>query len=879
MAFSAAGLTAPFATAQDWHTLRGLATEELLRLANVNDAGSAVAQRAQLTLADRLATRDSANARRWVDGVLQHAETESDEHALAIALNCQLLLRGGEPGTKELCAEVRDGTLRVDSLLVETQILLISSFLAYREGDHGTSRSAVETAVANAKRTQDPRLNALSNNWLGVHHATVRRPRLALPHYQEAWTYSLKAVDSADIQRTVRLNVANVYSQIGKHKEALDVFEAMDQHPEYSQPARRLISAVMRAEALIGSGRPDEAEVALASVLEITGGSVQQDTYAYALSTLAHAQLEANRLPEALTNFIESMRMMGVSPPNGLDVPRAQPVLVPFARALAMSGRKYEAEAVLDGVIENVPADEPNQILLDAWLERSRLARVDGRQNDALQAERRARDIRAWLTNTAYEYRIGRLHAAIELEVRTAELALVKERAKNDLWNAQREKRRRTAMLLTFVLSLLIGYLWLGRRMQKRLATSERTQKVALEQQVAERTEELENEMAGRLAGELAQSKLTQQLAESEKMRALGQLTAGVAHDFNNLMTIVTLTSDYLQEVHFTPGSEPHRLLNDILTAANSGARITNGLLAYARRQTLVPEQIDLKAFFDDNATLFRNSLGERAQLVVNVEPCSITIDSGQLTTAILNLLLNAREAIQERGTVTITSMICEEFAEVCVRDTGTGMSPDTLERAVEPFFSTKSGSEGVGLGLSMVYGFAEQSGGSLRLTSQPGTGTTARLRLPIAACPLAIVTPAPRLAHEASLDRRVLVAEDRDALRAMLGQLLEALGWDVTAVPCADTAMAEIDSNGPPDLLISDVLMPGSMDGYELAGRLRCLHPDLPVLIMSGYADAGDSDYAFLSKPFTQRDLREAIDAAIERSAESQASAQTATQ
>ena len=375
---------------------------------------------------------------------------------------------------------------------------------------------------------------------------------------------------------------------------------------------------------------------------------------------------------------------------------------------------------------------------------------------------------------------------------------------------------------------------------------------------------------------------LEEQYRQAQKMEAIGQLTGGVAHDFNNLLTVILGSLEQLQSQITTEPAK--RLIQAATRGAERGARLTQSLLSFARRQSLKPETVNLNRVIKEFGDLLRGAAGDHVQiqflLSPTVDPCRV--DPAQFQAALLNLVVNARDAMPEGGgrvsietdTVTLDAssavgVTSGRYVRVTVGDTGVGMPPDVVERAFEPFYTTKEIGKGSGLGLSQVYGFAKQSGGHLDLSSEPGVGTTVRLYLP--RVDDAPSDPAAPTAHAlAGKAETVLVVEDDADLREMVADNLRSLGYHVLTAPDAPAALATIAREPKLDLLFSDYSMPRGMLGDELARRARSLRSDLGVLLTSGYALAqrmgADTDFVLLQKPYRQDDLARAVRQALDR-------------
>lgn len=393
---------------------------------------------------------------------------------------------------------------------------------------------------------------------------------------------------------------------------------------------------------------------------------------------------------------------------------------------------------------------------------------------------------------------------------------------------------------------------------------------VELERLVAERTADLERtnkqlreEIAGR---ERAQAALLQ----AQKIEALGQLVGGVAHDFNNLLMAVLGNLDLLSK-KLGQDTRLHRLLNGAMEGARRGATLTQRLLAFARKQELKAQATDVQTLVEDMMGLIERSVGPlvRVQFVAEGAMPAVDVDPNQLEMALLNLAVNARDAMISGGELTIrlhAQNVDEEaqlgirsgrYVVLSVQDTGVGMDRETLAKAVEPFFSTKEVGKGTGLGLSMVFGLAQQSGGALRLESAPSSGTTARLWLPIAV-KASVAAGRTSIVPPQSARARILFVDDDLLIAGSTVALLEDLGHEVVEVHSAREALQLLEQGLATDLLITDHAMPG-MTGVELAREARRQRPQLPILLATGFAELEGVkvvDVDRLAKPYTQDQL-----------------------
>jgi signal transduction histidine kinase/ActR/RegA family two-component response regulator len=420
-----------------------------------------------------------------------------------------------------------------------------------------------------------------------------------------------------------------------------------------------------------------------------------------------------------------------------------------------------------------------------------------------------------------------------------------------------------------------------GNELRKTAAALARNRE-QLESTVAGRTRELaaanERLRAEIDARELAQSALLQ----AQKMEAMGQLTGGVAHDFNNLLTAISGSLGLLEPR--ISDDRSLRLLRTAQRGASQGAKLTESLLAFARKQRLNPIPADLNSIIVEMTEMLRRSIGPSIEIrhALASELWPVLIDTGQIETALLNVALNARDAMPGGGMVLIETAninasseeLPEEMARqdcvlVSVRDTGSGMNSEVLERAFEPFFTTKEVGKGTGLGLSMVFGVVRQSGGTVRIRSRLREGTTVQIYLPRAIETVASTANRARSACTAG-GAHILVVDDDPDVRWIIAQDLQELGHVVTEADSGRAALAILEQGTPCDLMVADLVMPGlsGLDTLRLARRTR---PDLKVLFASGYADLSRfgsnlGSYVLLKKPFKPETLAEAVHTALQR-------------
>jgi hypothetical protein len=369
-----------------------------------------------------------------------------------------------------------------------------------------------------------------------------------------------------------------------------------------------------------------------------------------------------------------------------------------------------------------------------------------------------------------------------------------------------------------------------------------------------------------------------EQLHQLQKMESVGQLTGGIAHDFNNLLTVILGNLETLERTLDAASSRALRAMRAAMTGATRAATLTQRLLAYAQRQPLRPRSVDVNELVAGMDDLIRRTQGEtiRYEFALNAQPPFCLCDANQLETALLNLVINARDAMPQGGRLTIATanvafdttrarvhrIAAGSYMMLAVSDTGVGMSHETAERAFEPFFTTKGAGRGTGLGLSMVYGFVKQSNGHTEIESEPGAGTTLRIFLPAAAADetgdIQGAESPPVDAVTRGAGETILVAEDDVGVRSYVVETLRELNYFVLEADGATAALAIITQAGLRiDMLLTDVVMPG-MNGRELADRARGVMPNIRVLFMTGYSQDAivhggqlAPDIELIEKPF----------------------------
>ncbi|MBY0254582.1 MAG: PAS domain-containing protein [Methylobacterium organophilum] len=369
---------------------------------------------------------------------------------------------------------------------------------------------------------------------------------------------------------------------------------------------------------------------------------------------------------------------------------------------------------------------------------------------------------------------------------------------------------------------------------------------------------------------------------DAEEMEALGQLTGGIAHDFNNLLQVIVGYVDILAAGLEKPDADRARLgraTENIRQAAERATTLTQQLLAFARKQRLDGRAVNLNTLIEGMGEMVARSVGEAVKVELDLAPdlWNCRVDPTQAEVAILNVLINARDAMPEGGTVRISTENSEvasrgreigplrdgRYVSIAIKDTGTGIPPAVLARVMDPFFTTKEEGKGTGLGLSMVYGFAKQSGGAAQIESAVGAGTTVRLSFPATDGDV----NAPAKISLRAVDRQgtetILIVDDREDVAELARTILRDFGYTTLVASNAREALEILDSSGKVDLLFTDLIMPGGMNGVLLAREARRRQPKLKVLLATGYAEAslertdiGGSEFDLLNKPYRRTEL-----------------------
>lgn len=666
------------------------------------------------------------------------------------------------------------------------------------------------------------------------------------------------------IGNVASFNLGLALLETGDHNGALTAFAGGVAWAEGAGNMHRsLIAHTYRSRALLKLGRPQEAATELEQSLEAQGDAGDPDGMAHGYLVLAMAQRALGRIDRSHEALAAGLALAD----RTQNKVRSNQLRLMMVDLLRDDGRLQAALDLSRTLVREIEPDGGAEVI-PALQQLAQLSAHVGDYDSAYLTLARARELEEKAKGESYSQRLAMLSVAND--IRDARRARVNAEARE---TALLEKSRRNNVAFLSVIALLgviilLSYWSRERLLQRRLLAEQKRISQRLEEQVEQRTRELEREMNERISGEHERAELRDSLAVADKMGALGKLTGGVAHDFNNLLTVINGAAGILLKKPELGDEERMRLARAIAGAGDTGAEICRGLLAYARKQPLQPSVFDVKESLLARETLLRQTLGKGVELTLDLETALVEVDPSQFVTAVLNLLSNARDAMKGRGNVVVTVRAAcraqDDRVLIEVADTGCGMTADQARHASEPFYSTKESSLATGLGLSAVHGFVHQSGGGIEIDTALGQGTRMRLLLPSANQGQAPREwPVTAAADVVSIRSRVrtLLVDDNDAVASMLSSMLKLMGHEVTTARSPADALDRLEQHDF-DLLVSDVVMPGGMNGVQLAGCVRSRRPGLRVLLLSGYLDDTMSlPFPFLAKPFSQDVFQSAIE------------------
>ena len=783
-------------------------------------------------------------------------EAGAEFAAYARGVACGIQIRAGEIGAaRGDCQAALDAVESIADPFIRSRIYGTASFEALRSGELEKALNLARLALTEANRSTSDLAKATALNNIGVAQLFTGYHEQALESFEDERSLLGKFGDRS-LAKVLDFNLGLAHMEAGHFDEAITAFKnGLEWAEGTQQPHRILIAKTQLARAHLQQGSPEAAITMLAPEVNAVDRNLDPDSHAHAWLVFGRAHIALARFEEALA-FIERGLETIANTENSM---RRGQLKLGRIEALQGAGRSNQALGEARELVKELRRRKSDELDL-ALLRLADLEATDGSWESAYRTNLEAQEIETQSRGDRYEVRVAMLREAYELDMAERDRETAQEQDEHQTAISQRNTSLLAGFAAVLGLLILAGSLNRARREQYRIAYQQRRLSEELEGLVAVRTEALELEMAERMRGEEQRLSLEKQVAEADKLRALGQLTGGIAHDFNNLLTVVTSASEMLANEPEMSAADRQELVAAIRRSADSGRDVNQGLLAYARQQPLEPETIDIRDHLERSSRIFERTLGSEMTLTIGSAPAFILADRSTLTTALINLLLNARDASNGRGEVEILVTPQGEGSTILleVKDNGCGMSHEEVQKAIEPFYSTKLSTISSGLGLSMVHGFVHQSGGDFSIQSSPGAGTTVRISLPGTVAAIAKPLSHTSLTHLPE-GLKVLLVDDNQDVRSMMLLMLQNLGQQVRVAESGKVGL-ELLFEDTPDILVSDVLMPGEMNGIELAGAARTHHPSLPILLVSGYAEAVDLDYPLLSKPFTIQDLEQRL-------------------
>jgi len=622
---------------------------------------------------------------------------------------------------RQRCAQGMEIAETSGDLWAKTKAYGTNSMLFYQVGDLQKAEAFGRSALNSSRILGNAELIATQYNTLGL----VSRAQGRFQQASEFFSSGLALINvdaNVEIYRILSFNVGIAYADLGQHVIAQDFYrkpyEWAVETQRYSKELTALVYIAISDNAL---GNHEQVLETLTNALERPELRENNGYLAFAYAVLGEAYISMGKNAEALEIFERGMRII-LSDPNTFEQRR---VKTGYARALYETGAINAATTSLAATIDQLRRENARTELLSALDLMGEIEESQGHFQSSLIVNKEAAAITRDFQKQAFEHQLATVRGQFELDEKDRELA-----------KARQNTIIRNGLILLLAALAYIAYLGISRRIQRQKAEAEAKHADQLEMVVLERTRELEAKIEQANIAESARLALERQLSEAEKLRVLGQLTGGVAHDFNNLLTVVIGAAELLKE-SLPPEQSHEELIQHIIDAATSGSDITQALMAYARKQPLKLETVSLNDTLKQRIPLVTRTLGGMVNVVLdvdNVPPLEVVLDSSQLVSAILNLALNARDAQNSQGDIRIRlDQRDGRWAVISVIDTGCGMTEEQIQRAVEPFYTTKDETHGNGLGLSMVYGFSKQLGGDLEIESKIAQGTTVRLVLPLA--------------------------------------------------------------------------------------------------------------------------------------------------
>ncbi len=840
---------------------------EALR-ASLGDIGPSAALRTELVLARRIAEIDFEAGKATFGGYVEtiNKRRQPDAWFYANTSLAEVLVRMGDlDEAQRLLAEnplPDNGSIDPSiAALVEMTGAAVEFFSVDPSMGVARFRQAREMALA----ADDLLLALQAMNGIGLGYMRQGLTREAIDSLSEARRELAFVPSDSSLGMVIKANLAYLYGVVGEYERALEGYEeAIKWARGHEQWARVYILAAGMGHALNRMGRYEETIKTITEISENQDISARIESSVGGLLVLATAYSKTGQHAAAM----ETTALAGEIIDRENDPVRSAELDVVQARVLAGMGDAETAADLLDKVIADLSQRLPSTLLQETVETAAEVQIQVGNYERALAFTQEAVALERSTRSAEHDALLGALRVDNELALKQRELDLSEQKNRANEAQKQRDIAINGLVMLLGAVALLGCYLTYARW------NSERRARKTLEAEVRKRTAEVQFELQGRMDAERDKSRLEQRIAEDEKLRAIAQLTGGLSHDFNNIMTVISCSAELIRARHEGVDEEETReLVDDILAATESGAKVTGALLSYARQQPLRPQLTRLDRFFEDHYSLFKNTLGEEITLTIDAHPAVVEIDQNLLTTSILNLLFNSKDALSQGGEVVISvrkvaSGDSDNRVHILVKDDGIGMDDETRDRAMEPFFTTKAGGKGSGLGLSMVYGFARQSNAALAIDSKPGEGTTVSLELEgrdgatVTEAQMAI---SPVKFGNEKQRARVLLVEDQEAIRRLAARALAADKIDVTVCPDATSAIEMLNSSPAFDVVVTDIVMPGSYDGHDVARCAKRLSGETEVLMTSGHAEQVPVEFDFLAKPYSVGGLVAAVDALLQ--------------
>ncbi|MEM1091911.1 MAG: ATP-binding protein [Pseudomonadota bacterium] len=877
----------PVMAATSWRQLDQLTAEQLL--VTQRPFTGVDAARANLLLAHKLApTRGKA--------ALSHLETAreafawrrgSDEAVFAEAVQCYNWLVWGDMGRALKHCAVAEDPAKI-SAFVASHLMRARAIAAFRDGRPVEAMEDIALAIGHARRSGSAAQlgNALMNRGLMLYERGLIDE--ALVAYDEASELTSIVAPDDPLATLLFFNLGLVHIAAGQYQQATVNLQAgLDWAIETEQHQRQLIAQTYLGLARLGLDQPDKAIEGLSPLLDNPPETFSPDTVSNGLLVRAKARLASGQLDETRQDLERGLALIEATDRNNLR--HCQLELVQ-ADLEILEGQDLIAQQLLYRVLEHTSGAGVSEHLealekLQAIYERA------GDFPRALELSRRLFERRQEQIGENYESRLSMLQVATDVANRENELSLLEQRGIAASAAARTDRYVRNGVLFGSLLVCALIFVLVSHRSSRLVSDARLKANQELEQQVFERTAELSAQAEQTAKLQSQRAKLARELALAEKERAVGQLTQGITHDFNNVLMVLARSAEELRR---GATAQQRALLDEIEAAIDSGSGLTRSLLSYARMQPLNPQYLRLDFFIEEVESLLQRTLGPSITMSSRLCPAAAVVDASALSTALLNLVINARDAMNEQGEVAIAVFpvagASPPLVNIQVTDSGRGMSKEVLNRGTEPYFTTRGDSGGTGLGLSMVAGFAQQSGGKLLLGNAPTAGARITLQLPAAPIreqnvighnPASQAVPErrsdaamipgsaedPKLDGEAnwsmSEDASALLVEDHPGVAAVLTTGLEQLGYDVTHVASAEAALENLQSSGSTALLVADIGLSGSMDGLTLVRQVRRDHPHLAVMVTTGRTQSCTDEFVVLTKPFRMAELKTAVEEA----------------